>query len=200
MFTRPGCCAAVLVLALGACEGSAKQAEQTVLAPASAPAKAPLATPGSAMSDRLVYVPAYSHIFAGGNRRIMLSITLSVRNVDPSASLRLKHVDYYDTPGHLVRRYLTSPVEIGPLSTLEYAVELFDDAGGSGANFLIGWEAKDGTQPLLAEAVMLGQTSSGSLAFVSRGVAVDKPAVSEAHSKVSGGDGGTHRDAGHPAH
>jgi len=199
MFKRPGSCAAVLVLSLCACDPPAKP-EQPALTPASAVIKASSVTPSTAMADRLVYVPAYSHIFAGGNRRIMLRITLSVRNVDPSASLRLKYVDYYDTPGHLVRRYLTGPVELRPLSTVEYAVDLFDDTGGSGANFLIGWEAKDGTQPLLAEAVMLGQTSSGSLSFVSRGVAVDKPAVSVTHSKVSGSDGGTHGDAGHPGH
>lgn len=136
---------------------------------------------------RVIYVPAYSHILAGSKRRIMLNITLSVRNVDPRHHVVLHYVDYYDTPGHLVRRYLEAPEELGPLGTKEYSVELFDDTGGSGANFLIGWKGPKTAHALLAEAVMLGQTSSGSVAFTSRGLSLEgaeEPADDESKPPV----------------
>ena len=119
-----------------------------------------------------LYVPAYSHIAAGANRTTQLRITLSVRNVDPAVPVTLHYVDYYDTPGHRVRSYLSSPTVLRPLATVEYVVALFDKAGGSGANFLVGWSASQHARPLLAETIMVGQAGTGYLSFTSRGVEV----------------------------
>ena len=157
--------------ALGACNPPPPPAE---------PPPSPVARPDREPEERLearttraLYVPAYSHVFASAGRRIMLSITLGVRNIDPKADVRLHYVDYYDTPGHRVRRYLDAPRKLAPLETVEFFVDVFDDSGGSGANFLVGFEAKEGAQTPLAEAVMLGHSGAGSIAFTSRGVALE---------------------------
>jgi len=127
-----------------------------------------------APSRRTVYVPAYSHL--GSERRpTLFAITLSVRNVDPTATITLTHVDYYDTSGHRVRRYLSAPRHLRPLETAEFSVETFDEVGGSGANFLVYWEGASDAHPLLTETVMIGHMGAGYVAFTSRGVELDRP-------------------------
>lgn len=119
----------------------------------------------------LVYVPAYSHIYAQGGRRQLLEITLSVRNVSPNRSLTLVSVDYYDTAGKCVKRFRQTPRTLAPLETAEYLVAERDTTGGSGANFLVAWK---GSLPPLCEAVMVGTVGDGyGVSFVREGVAVE---------------------------
>jgi hypothetical protein len=122
-------------------------------------------------------VPAYSHIDREGGREILFAITLSVRNVDPSATIELTHVEYHDTSGQRVRRYLREPRRLEPLETAEFSVDTFDETGGSGANFLVYWEGPSDAHPLLTETVMIGHVGAGYVAFTSRGVELERPLV-----------------------
>lgn len=131
--------------------------------------------PAGELRLRTVYVPAYSHLPQNEKPyRRLLSILLSVRNVDSSAAITLTHVDYFDTSGHRVRRYLKSPRTLRPLETVEYIVDTFDEVGGSGANFLVYWEGPSDAHPLLTEAVMWGHLGQGYVSFTSRGVELDR--------------------------
>lgn len=128
-----------------------------------------------APSRRTVYVPAYSHLGSERGRPILFAITLSVRNVDPTATITLTHVDYFDTSGHRVRRYLRAPRRLRPLETAEFSVETFDEVGGSGANFLVYWEGPSDAHPLLTETVMIGHVGTSHVTFTSRGVELKRP-------------------------
>lgn len=141
------------------------------------PAQAARTEPADAAVDDAVsgtlYVPAYSNLTTAEPGRIRLGITLSIRNVDPRRSVTLRYVDYYDTPGHRMRRYLEHPKRIGPLGTEEFVVAVRDEFGGPGANFLVGWAAGADTHAPLAETVMIGHAGAGYVSFTSRGVAVE---------------------------
>ncbi|WP_243438823.1 DUF3124 domain-containing protein [Fundidesulfovibrio soli] len=120
-----------------------------------------------------IYVPCYSHIYHGmKNLPLDLTVTLSIRNTDPERPLRLVSVDYYDTNGGLVRSYLTEKATLGPMMTWEAIVAERDRSGGSGANFLVRWEADAPVSQPLAEAVMIGTSSQQGISFSSRGVPV----------------------------
>ena len=138
--------------------------------------------PSSEHRLRTVYVPAYSHMprSTEPSREYLLSILLSVRNVDPTAAVVLTHVDYFDTDGHRVRRYLDEPRELRPLETAEFTVERSDDAGGSGANFLIYWEGPADAHPLLTESIMWGLVGGGYTAFTSRGIELERRPIGRA--------------------
>lgn len=137
---------------------------------------------------RTVYVPAYSHLDREGGNEILFAITLSVRNIDPSATIELTHVEYHDTIGRRVRRYLSEPRRLAPLETAEFTVDTFDEAGGSGANFLVYWQGPSDAHSLLTEAVMIGHVGSGYVAFSSRGVELDRPlAVGERTAEPGSG-------------
>ncbi len=122
---------------------------------------------------RTIYVPAYSWLPAGDGRTL-LRIVLSVRNIDPSATVNLTQIDYYDTNGHRVRSYLDAPRPLGPLETADFSVETLDETGGSGANFLVYWEGASDAHTLLTETIMTGHVGAGYLSFTSRGVEIER--------------------------
>jgi hypothetical protein len=125
-----------------------------------------------------LYVPIYSHLShgnlsaSGTPDRMLLSATVSVRNTDPVYPIRLRFARYYDTDGKLVRDQQAAGRVIPPMATVEYFVEVRDTTGGSGANFLIGWEADAPVSPPLVESVNVSLRGSQSIAFTSRAVAV----------------------------
>jgi len=125
------------------------------------------------LTGQAVYVPCYSQIYHGiRTRPIDLTITLSVRNIDPKRSVTLTKVDFYDTSGKLVRRYLDKPERLEPLMTREFIVGQTDTAGGSGANFMVYWSADPPANPLFVEAVMIGTTGQQGISFSSHGIAL----------------------------
>lgn len=163
----------LICLATLACTGPSATERQRDTGAVQSPREPPPEAPAGKDSRlRTVYVPAYSHLPKVGEKRppALFSVLLSVRNMDTSAVVTLTHVDYYDTSGHRVRRYLEEPRALRPLETAEFAVDALDEVGGSGANFLVYWEGPSDAHPLLTEAVMVGQVGSGHVGFTSRGV------------------------------
>lgn len=117
-----------------------------------------------------VYVPAYSNVFSGPRKLpFQLATTLSIRNTDLGASFRVTSIDYYDTNGRLVRRYLEKPLPVGPLATAYVHIEEKDVSGGFGANFIVKWEAERVINTPIIECVMIGATSGQGISFVSPG-------------------------------
>ncbi len=113
-----------------------------------------------------VYVPAYSHIYHAEGTPILLAVTLSIRNIDPHSSLRVRSVRYYDTQGKFIKEYVAAPVLLPGLSTVEYLVEQKNIEGGSGANFIVEWSAPAEINPPILETVMIG---SQGISFVCSG-------------------------------
>lgn len=135
-----------------------------------------LADDFKAIQEASIYVPIYSAIYYEDRRRTLeLAATLSVRNTDMKNSIILRSVDYYSTEGKLVRKYLSAPVELGPMSTADFIVARTDISGGAGANFIVDWLAAKAVSAPIAEAVMVSTGSSQSISFVSRGETVTQP-------------------------
>lgn len=121
-------------------------------------------------SGQTVYVPAYSNVFIGPRKLpFQLATTLSIRNTDLSAAIRITSVDYYDTQGRIVRRYLDKPLELGPLASTFTHIEERDVTGGFGANFIVRWNAGKVINAPIIECVMIGATSGQGISFVSPG-------------------------------
>nr|WP_317200018.1 DUF3124 domain-containing protein [uncultured Psychrobacter sp.] len=119
------------------------------------------------------YVPIYSDIYTDrDNRKVLLSATLSVRNTTLKHPLFINKIDYYDTDGAFVKSYLTKPIELPAMGTLNYIVEKEEDKGGSGANFIIEVEGVDETVRPVIEAVMIGNFSNKGFAFTTEGTPV----------------------------
>jgi len=141
-----------------------------------------LKTPSAAAADepplskgQSIYVPAYSHIYHGNKEDpLLLSVTLSIRNVDPQASMTVTRVAYYETQGKFIKDYLDSPLVLGPLGSERYVVPQKDTSGGSGANFIVDWMADQPINPPIVETVMIGTQSQLGISFTSRGQPLHK--------------------------
>lgn len=145
----------------------------TLVAAICFPRTASAVEPGDPTAGQTVYVPAYSHIYSGAQGRpFLLAITLSIRNVDPNHALRVTYVDYHDTAGKRLRSFLEDPVTLGPLASMRYIIPENDRSGGSGANFMVCWEADQALNPPIIETVMIGTKSGQGISFTSRGRAI----------------------------
>src|SRR5690606_19723060 len=60
-------------------------------------------------TGQTVYVPAYSHIYHGNRAaELLLSVTLSIRNIDQDNPITISVVDYYETQGKLLKHFLNA--------------------------------------------------------------------------------------------
>jgi hypothetical protein len=122
-----------------------------------------------------VYVPAYSHIYHGNRESpLLLTITVSIRNVSPTASLTVTAVDYYDTKGAVLKKYITTPFVLGPFGSERFVVPQNDESGGSGANFIVKWHSAEPLSPPIIETIMIGSQNQLGISFTSRGQAIYK--------------------------
>ena len=69
-----------------------------------------------------------------------------------------------------------TPVVLPPLGTLELFVELNDASGGSGANFIIKWDADSPINPPLVESLHANMDGGKAVVFMTQSVPVADPA------------------------
>jgi hypothetical protein len=120
-----------------------------------------------------VYVPVYSNIFSAPKKLpFNLSTILSIRNTDMRHSIRITAADYYDSKGKLVRRYYQQPATLAPLESTDIFIPEEDTAGGTGANFIVTWDARKPVNVPVIESVMVGMKSGQGISFVSPGRAL----------------------------
>lgn len=125
-----------------------------------------------------LYLPIYSHMLYGNLGKsgkasyVLLSALVSIRNTDMKRPLRVMSARYFDTHGKLLGERVTSPVMIPPLGTLELFVELNDASGGSGANFIIKWDAEQMINPPLVESLHANMDGGKAVIFMTQSVPV----------------------------
>ena len=137
-------------------------------------------------SGQSLYLPIYSHIVFGNVGRsgtpsqVLLSALVSIRNTDPGRPLRVLSARYYDTNGKLIGERMPKPVIVAPLGTLELFIERNDASGGSGANFIIKWDANSPINPPLVEALHVNMDGGKAVVFTTQAQPIDDPAAQPA--------------------
>lgn len=130
------------------------------------------------IKGQTLYLPIYSHMLYGnlgksGNASyVLLSALVSIRNSDARRPLRILSAKYFDTHGKLLGERVPTPIVLPPLGTLELFVELNDASGGSGANFVIKWEADAPINPPLVEALHANMDGGKAVIFMTQSVPV----------------------------
>ena len=162
------CCLLVLLACLEP-KGPNVNAEGTDLFEASQVTESPLVL---AFRDT-VYVSIYSDIYSESKDvKFNLTATLSIRNTSLSDTLYIERIDYYNSAGEIVRRYLDQPIYLSALQSIEYVIEEGDTAGGTGANFLVHWGSKtDDIHPIF-EGIMISTHGQQGISFRTAGVSV----------------------------
>ncbi|MFZ1444464.1 MAG: DUF3124 domain-containing protein [Candidatus Dechloromonas phosphoritropha] len=137
-------------------------------------------------SGGLLYLPIYSHVVFGNLGRsgtpsqVSLSTLASIRNTDPRRPLRVLTARYFDTDGKLIGERVPKPVVVPPLGTLELFIERNDLSGGSGANFIIKWDASSPINPPLVEALHVNMDGGKAVVFMTQSQPIEDPAAQPA--------------------
>lgn len=122
------------------------------------------------MGGQTVYVPVYSQIYIWERSRTMeLTTTLSVRNTDLTHPIIVASVNYYDSNGKLIRKYLKQPVELPRLASTNFIVNQEDTSGGAGASFVVEWITQKQSSVPLIEAVMINASGNQGISLLSSG-------------------------------
>lgn len=123
-------------------------------------------------AGQTLYLPIYSDLWHGdlGSRNLpdktALSALVSIRNTDPSQPIRVLSARYHDTQGKLLRDFVPKVRSVPPLGTLELFIERAESAGGSGASFLIRWQADRPVNPPVVEAVHADLRNPRTISFI----------------------------------
>lgn len=125
-------------------------------------------------TGQTIYVPAYSHIYSGNNERpFLLTVTLSIRNIDPRHKINITKVDYYETQGLILKKFINEPISLNPLESSRYIIPERDKSGGSGANFIVEWKSDKLVNPPIVESIMIGTQTQQGISFTSRGQVIN---------------------------
>ena len=123
-----------------------------------------------------LYLPIYSHMLYGNLGKsgkasyVLLSALVSIRNTDAKRPLRVLSARYFDTNGKLLAERVPTPMLIPPFGTMELFVELNDASGGSGANFIIKWDAEQAISPPLVESLHANMDGGKAVIFITQSV------------------------------
>ncbi|HEY9638977.1 MAG TPA: DUF3124 domain-containing protein, partial [Coleofasciculaceae cyanobacterium] len=130
------------------------------------------------IAGQTLYVPIYSHIYTWEQSRILnLTATLSIRNTDLTHRIIVTAIDYYNSSGKRVRKYLEQPGELQPLAAASFVVNQEDTSGGSGAAFIVEWVAATEVSAPVIEAVMINTSGNQGISFVSPGRVINSRSV-----------------------
>ncbi|MRR37350.1 DUF3124 domain-containing protein [bacterium] len=125
-----------------------------------------------------LYVPVYSHVYTGDRALpFNLAATLGIRNTDPASPVTVTRVDYHDSNGRLVKRYVAGPLTLSPQGSTSFYLKERDTSGGFGAHFIVAWEAAREVNEPIVESVMIGARSGQGISFVSPAREIRPPAV-----------------------
>ena len=121
--------------------------------------------------SQTIYVPIYSHIYLTDKRKIKLdlSVTLSIRNTDAGKPITFHTVDYFNSEGTLVKKFITKPHTLQPMSSSYFTIEESDTSGGWGANFILEWKSDDKITEPVIEAIHSGARGTHSYIFDTQG-------------------------------
>lgn len=163
----------IFLLYLGGCTSQTSSSESLSPSPSPTYSEVILDETIKIAVGQTIYVPVYSSIYQDQKRLLNLTATLSVRNTEINHPIIITSVDYYDTMGKLVKKYLDNPIQLNPLASANFVVDINDTQGGIGANFLVNWVAQQTVSEPLVEAVMISTISTQGLSFISRGQVIN---------------------------
>lgn len=130
---------------------------------------------------QLLYLPIYSSIWHGDTHPLKgepmksnMSALVSIRNTSSKTPIKVVSARYYNTEGKLLREFVSPAKTVGPMGTLELFIEKSEAEGGSGANFLIQWEAESATNAPIVEAVHIDNQASRPYSFVTTARVIQK--------------------------
>ncbi len=116
------------------------------------------------------YVPSYTSFIGGaaGSHAFETKPTIFIHNADQNNPINIVRIDFYNTDGKLVEKYLQQPKKLDANSATRINVrELLKGEEGSGAHFIIQWQAENKVVEPLVQTWFVGAVGNRGYSYTS---------------------------------
>jgi len=123
------------------------------------------------LKGQTLYVPCYTSVMTGSradSHSFEAKPTVYIHNTDQNNPLTIVRMDFYDTDGKLVEKYLQQPRQLNPNSSMRINMrELIKGEKGAGAHFIIQWQAENKVVEPLLQTWFVGAVGNRGYSFTS---------------------------------
>jgi hypothetical protein len=119
------------------------------------------------VKGQTLYVPSQTSVMSGSHS-FDAKPTIFIHNTDQNSSINIVRVDFYNTSGTLVEKYLQKPLKLNANAVTRINIkERLSGEEGSGAHFIVQWQADHRVVEPLVEVWFIGAVGSRGHSFVS---------------------------------
>lgn len=113
----------------------------------------------------VVYLPVYSSVYHQSGSTIELAATLSIHNTDINSDIMVTKINYYDSDGKLVQKFIKEAFELKPLQSRQFVITEKDLSGGTAAKFILQWQSYNRVTKPIVEAIMISTSNQLGISF-----------------------------------
>ena len=119
------------------------------------------------LKGQTLYIPSYTS-FVIGTFSFNVRATIFIHNTDPNNSINITRIDFYNTSGKLMEKYLQQPLKLNPLAATRIAVKKpLEGEEGMAAHFIIQWQAENKVVEPLVHGVFTGVSGTRGFSYTS---------------------------------
>ena len=119
------------------------------------------------VKGQTLYVPSQTSVMSG-THSFDAKPTIFIHNADQNNSINIVRCDFYNTNGKLVEKYLQQPLKLNANAATRINIkERIPGEEGSGAHFIIQWQADNKVIEPLVEVWFIGAVGSRGHSFTS---------------------------------
>ncbi len=120
------------------------------------------------LKGQTLYVPSQTSFFSRAEYFVPVNPTVFIHNADQNNPINLVRIDFYDTGGKLVKKFLDQPRKLNANAAMRINIkELLKDEEGSGAHFIIQWQAENKVVDPLVQTWFAAALGTRGYAFTS---------------------------------
>ena len=94
------------------------------------------------VKGQTLYIPSQSS-FMAGTYSFSVRATVFIHNTDPTNAISITGIDFYNSGGKLVEKYITQPLKLNALAATRVNVKQpLEGEDGMAAHFVIQWQSE----------------------------------------------------------
>jgi hypothetical protein len=120
------------------------------------------------VKGQTLYLPC-STSYVAGDYSFNIKATIFIHNTDPNNSINLVKIDFYNTSGQLVEKYLPQPLKLNPSAATSIHVKNpLSGAEGMASHFVIQWQAETKVVEPLLRGMLIGAAGTRGYSFTTQ--------------------------------
>ena len=127
----------------------------------------PAAAAVKLVKGQTLYLPCSTR-FITANYPFNIKATIFIYNTDPNQAITIDRLDFYNSSGKFVKKYLEHPLKLEPSAGTYMRIKnpVQGDAGAA-AHFIVQWQAQTKVVQPIIRCLMLGSRGNRGYTFVS---------------------------------